>query len=43
MENKEELKNAITVESVSMHFNMATEKVDSLRKHYLENYFLMIL
>ena len=33
MENKEELKNAITVESVSMHFNMATEKVDSLRDY----------
>ena len=34
MENKEELKNAITVESVSMHFNMATEKVDSPKLSY---------
>ena len=33
MENKEELKNVIAVENVSMHFNMATEKVDSLRDY----------
>ena len=33
MKNKEEVKNAITVDKVSMHFNMATEKVDSLRDY----------